>query len=96
VSGIAALAMKRGKSVDFTDYWQGHIADQSATPRSRKQKDPDQQTCRKCPEAQCASRDKADENTEVLRNLVGLIRHGSRSAFAAIAGAVLHGRAASR
>jgi len=43
--------MKRGKSVDFTGYWQRHIADRSATPRSRKQKDPDQQTCCKCPEA---------------------------------------------
>jgi hypothetical protein len=27
VSRIAALAMKRGKSVDFTGYWQRHIAD---------------------------------------------------------------------
>jgi hypothetical protein len=24
---FAALAMKCGKSVDFTGYWQGHIAD---------------------------------------------------------------------
>jgi hypothetical protein len=24
---VAALAMKRGKSVDFTGYWQRHIAD---------------------------------------------------------------------
>jgi hypothetical protein len=23
---FAALALKRGKSVDFTDYWQRHIA----------------------------------------------------------------------
>jgi hypothetical protein len=27
VSRIASLAMKRGKSVDFTGYWQRHIAD---------------------------------------------------------------------
>jgi hypothetical protein len=27
VSRIAALAMKRGKSVEFTGYWQRHIAD---------------------------------------------------------------------
>ena len=27
VTRVAALAMKRGKSVDFTDYWQRHIAD---------------------------------------------------------------------
>jgi transposase-like protein len=27
VSRIAALAMKRGKSVDFTGYWQRHVAD---------------------------------------------------------------------
>jgi hypothetical protein len=27
VSREAALAMKRGKSVDFTGYWQRHIAD---------------------------------------------------------------------
>ena len=27
VSHVAALAMKRGKSVDFTGYWQRHIAD---------------------------------------------------------------------
>jgi ISXO2-like transposase domain len=26
VSHVAALAMKRGKSVDFTGYWQRHIA----------------------------------------------------------------------
>src|SRR5476651_2213505 len=26
VSRVAALAMKRGKSVDFTGYWQRHIA----------------------------------------------------------------------
>jgi hypothetical protein len=26
VSCVAALAMKRGKSVDFTGYWQRHIA----------------------------------------------------------------------
>jgi len=25
VSRVAALAMKRGKSVDFTGYWQRHI-----------------------------------------------------------------------
>jgi hypothetical protein len=25
VSRIAALAMKRGKSIDFTGYWQRHI-----------------------------------------------------------------------
>jgi hypothetical protein len=24
---VAALAMKRGKSVDFTGYWQRHLAD---------------------------------------------------------------------
>jgi hypothetical protein len=30
VSRVAALAMKRGKSVDFTGYWQRHIADSSA------------------------------------------------------------------
>jgi hypothetical protein len=24
---VSALAMKRGKSVDFTGYWQRHIAD---------------------------------------------------------------------
>jgi hypothetical protein len=24
---VAALAMKRGKSVDFTGYWQRHVAD---------------------------------------------------------------------
>jgi hypothetical protein len=27
VSRVASLAMKRGKSVDFTGYWQRHIAD---------------------------------------------------------------------
>jgi hypothetical protein len=27
VSRVAALAMRRGKSVDFTGYWQRHIAD---------------------------------------------------------------------
>jgi hypothetical protein len=27
VSRITALALKRGKSVDFTGYWQRHIAD---------------------------------------------------------------------
>jgi hypothetical protein len=27
VSRVAALAMKRGKSVDFPGYWQRHIAD---------------------------------------------------------------------
>jgi hypothetical protein len=27
VKSAAALAMKRGKSVDFTGYWQRHIAD---------------------------------------------------------------------
>ena len=27
VSRVAALAMKRGKSVDFTGYWQRHISD---------------------------------------------------------------------
>ena len=27
VNRIAALALKRGKSVDFTGYWQRHIAD---------------------------------------------------------------------
>jgi hypothetical protein len=27
VSRVAALAMKRGKSVDFTGYWQRHIAE---------------------------------------------------------------------
>jgi hypothetical protein len=27
VSRVAALAMKRGKSVDFTGYWQRHMAD---------------------------------------------------------------------
>jgi hypothetical protein len=27
VSRVAALALKRGKSVDFTGYWQRHIAD---------------------------------------------------------------------
>jgi hypothetical protein len=27
VNRVAALAMKRGKSVDFTGYWQRHIAD---------------------------------------------------------------------
>jgi hypothetical protein len=27
VSGVAALAMKLGKSVDFIGYWQRHIAD---------------------------------------------------------------------
>jgi len=27
VTRIASLAMKRGKSVDFTGYWQRHIAD---------------------------------------------------------------------
>jgi hypothetical protein len=26
VSRVAALAMKRGRSVDFTGYWQRHIA----------------------------------------------------------------------
>ena len=26
VNRVAALAMKRGKSVDFTGYWQRHIA----------------------------------------------------------------------
>jgi hypothetical protein len=26
VSRVAALAMKRGKSVDFTGYWQRHVA----------------------------------------------------------------------
>ena len=27
VRPVAALAMKRGKSVDFTGYWQSHVAD---------------------------------------------------------------------
>jgi hypothetical protein len=27
VSRVTVLAMKRGKSVDFTGYWQRHIAD---------------------------------------------------------------------
>jgi hypothetical protein len=27
MKGVAALAMKRGKSVDFTGYWQRHIAE---------------------------------------------------------------------
>jgi hypothetical protein len=27
VSRVAALAMKRGKSVDFTGYWPRHVAD---------------------------------------------------------------------
>jgi hypothetical protein len=27
VSRVAAVAMKRGKSVDFTGYWQRHAAD---------------------------------------------------------------------
>jgi hypothetical protein len=27
VNRVAALAMKRGKSVDFTGYWQRHVAD---------------------------------------------------------------------
>jgi len=27
VSRVAALAMKRGKSVDFSGYWQRHFAD---------------------------------------------------------------------
>jgi hypothetical protein len=27
VSRVAALAIKRGKSVDFTGYWQRHIAE---------------------------------------------------------------------
>jgi hypothetical protein len=27
VNRIAALAMKRGKSVDFTGYWQRHLGD---------------------------------------------------------------------
>jgi hypothetical protein len=27
VNRIAALAMKRGKSVDFIGYWQRHLAD---------------------------------------------------------------------
>jgi hypothetical protein len=27
VSRVVSLAMKRGKSVDFTGYWQRHIAD---------------------------------------------------------------------
>jgi hypothetical protein len=27
VSRVAGLALKRGKSVDFTGYWQRHIAD---------------------------------------------------------------------
>jgi hypothetical protein len=27
VSRVAALAMKRGKSVDFTGYWQRHVAE---------------------------------------------------------------------
>jgi len=27
VNRVAALAMKRGKSVDFTGYWQRHITD---------------------------------------------------------------------
>jgi hypothetical protein len=26
VNRVAALAMKRGKSVDFTGYWQRHVA----------------------------------------------------------------------
>jgi hypothetical protein len=26
VSRVAALAMKRGKSVDFTGYWQRHVS----------------------------------------------------------------------
>jgi hypothetical protein len=29
VSLIAALALKRGKSVDFTGYWQRHVIDQT-------------------------------------------------------------------
>jgi hypothetical protein len=29
VSRVAALAMKRGKSVDFTGYWQRHLSDYS-------------------------------------------------------------------
>jgi hypothetical protein len=28
VNRVAALAMKRGKSVDFTGYWQRHVAAQ--------------------------------------------------------------------
>jgi hypothetical protein len=27
VSRVAALAMKRGKSVDFTGYWQRHVSE---------------------------------------------------------------------
>jgi hypothetical protein len=27
VNRVAALALKRGKSVDFTGYWQRHVAD---------------------------------------------------------------------
>jgi hypothetical protein len=30
VSRVAALAMKRGKSVDFTGYWQRHVETKTA------------------------------------------------------------------
>jgi hypothetical protein len=29
---VAALAMKRGKSLDFTGYWQQHIASTQGNP----------------------------------------------------------------
>src|SRR5258707_7203735 len=41
--------------------------------RLRKQKDPDQQTCCKCPEAQCASSHNAHEGTEGQQDLIGSI-----------------------
>src|ERR1019366_4371072 len=31
VNRVAALAMKRGKSVDFTGYWQRHIAERDTS-----------------------------------------------------------------
>ena len=36
VNRIASLALKRGRSVDFTGYWQRHIADWSNQPISRR------------------------------------------------------------
>jgi hypothetical protein len=55
--------------------------------RSRKQKDADQQTCRKCPEPQCAGRNDTGEVAKVLvlrDHLLRSIRHCSRpSAVAA-------------
>jgi hypothetical protein len=36
VSRVAALAMKRGKSVDFTGYWQRHVANYGSRNRPQR------------------------------------------------------------